>query len=868
MTARNIQQPKYVFGILQTPSEDQQISRPTSAISSNSNSTGNRKKPLALPTPLHTVSHRPQTPGKSSTSYTPYTTTSTVSNENSSSAIVAIVEGRGQARGEVGISSLDLKQSILTLSQFSDSNTYEKTMAKLYHLNPLEILLPNTLCESVNNKLFIQLNINFPSIPKISVQRHYYNESKGLYYIKHLCASEYTNIELQISTKYYCLATTAALLKYVEFIQNMIFAPNSLKAEFRGCEHSTMIDSTTVKHLELLLNVKNPQNQHTLFKLLDYTKTPGGSRLLRSNLLQPPNNEETICLRQKAVMEFTEKGDVFYSMQTIISKFLDIGHIISVCVQIPKQETAKTADSKLNCVIMLKHVLELVPPLRDTLENCENELMKIYCKNLEDPRYDMILTKIKEVISDETHYEKNTLQQKIQKCFAVKKNIDALLDVARKTYSELIDDLHNIVTNLADQYKLPLRATYNSLRGFHIQMITTANSSDTLPPVFIKITKQKNRLNFTTMDLIQLNERIKESLDQVYKLTNGVITKLMTSIHGHISCMYSLADVVSMLDLLLSLAHAASISSYVCPEFTDTLAIKQGFHPILQKISPDTVVPNDTYASEHSNFVVITGPNMAGKSTYLRQVALLQIMAQIGSFVPAQYASFRITDQIFTRLGSDDDMESNSSTFTLEMKESNYILQNITDNSLVIIDELGRGTSAEEGIGICWAISENLLKTKAFIFFVTHFKQLTDLKRNYPNVVNNFFEVQRTFNASANHEKVSYSHILSKGITPETHYGLMLAEMSAIPSSITEDAKQIVQKLEKLKQWKETHNPILMKEHAVFNLATRLIQVAKNSRMDDYSLKVYLRSLQKAYLAEMQKINELSMLVESTDKEE
>ncbi|KAK0063937.1 mutS protein 4-like isoform X1 [Biomphalaria pfeifferi] len=650
-------------------------------------------------------------------------------------------------------------------------------------------------------------------------------------YIKHLCASEYTNIELQISTKYYCLATTAALLKYVEFIQNMIFAPNSLKAEFRGCEHSTMIDSTTVKHLELLLNVKNPQNQHTLFKLLDYTKTPGGSRLLRSNLLQPPNNEETICLRQKAVMEFTEKGDVFYSMQTIISKFLDTGHIISVCVQIPKQETAKTADSKLNCVTMLKHVLELVPPLRDTLENCENELMKIYCKNLEDPS-------------------------------------EALLDVARKTYSELIDDLHNIVTNLADQYKLPLRATYNSLRGFHIQMITTANSSDTLPPVFIKITKQKNKLNFTTMDLIQLNERIKESLDQVYKLTNGVITKLMTSIHGHISCMYSLADVVSMLDLLLSLAHAASISSYVCPEFTDTLAIKQGFHPILQKITPDTVVPNDTYASEHSNFVVITGPNMAGKSTYLRQVALLQIMAQIGSFVPAQYASFRITDQIFTRLGSDDDMESNSSTFTLEMKESNYILQNITDNSLVIIDELGRGTSAEEGIGLCWAISENLLKTKAFIFFVTHFKQLTNLKRNYPNVVNNFFEVQRTFNASANHEKVSYSHILSKGITPETHYGLMLAEMSAIPSSITEDAKQIVQKLEKLKQWKETHNPILMKEHAVFNLATRLIQVAKNSRMDDYSLRVYLRSLQKAYLAEMQKINELSMLVESTDKEE
>ncbi|KAH9492797.1 MutS protein msh4 [Bulinus truncatus] len=140
------------------------------------------------------------------------------------------------------------------------------------------------------------------------------------------------------------------------------------------------------------------------------------------------------------------------------------------------------------------------------------------------------------------------------------------------------------------------------------------------------------------------------------------------------------------------------------------------------------------------------------------------------------------------------------------------------------------GTSAEEGVGICWAISENLIKTKAFTFFVTHFKQLTDLKKNYPNVVNYYFEVMRTFSVSASCEKVSYSHILSKGITPETHYGLALAELSTLPYGIIQDAKKIVEKLEELRQWTETHDPSLMKEHTLFNLATRLIQIAKNSK--------------------------------------
>ncbi|XP_059139154.1 mutS protein homolog 4-like, partial [Physella acuta] len=432
-----------------------------------------------------------------------------------------------------------------------------------------------------------------------------------------------------------------------------------------------------------------------------------------------------------------------------------------------------------------------------------------------------------------------------------------LLDVARRTYSELVDDIHAIVQQLSETHKLALRTAYSSLRGFHIQMTAERGnskySSDSLPPVFIKVTKFKNTLSFTTMDVIQQNERIKIALDEIYMMSNIIVSELLGSVHEHIGCLYQLSDIVSMVDLILSFAHAATVSSYVCPEFTDTLAIKQGAHPMLKKVSHDNLIANDTYSSEHRNFVVITGPNMGGKSTYLRQVALLQIMAQMGSFVPAQYASFRIADQIFSRLGSDDDMESNSSTFTLEMKETNYILQNITDNSLIIIDELGRGTSAEEGVGICWSISEHFLKTKAFTFFVTHFKQLTDLSKIYPNVANYFFEVHRVFNQEAKCEKVSYTHILSRGITPETHYGLKLAETSAFPASVIQDAIQIALQLDTLKQKTHSNDPELIKNNAVFNLATRLIQIAKNSRMDNDSLKIYIKSLHRTYLTELTK---------------
>ncbi|CAI9729270.1 homolog 4-like [Octopus vulgaris] len=287
----------------------------------------------------------------------------------------------------------------------------------------------------------------------------------------------------------------------------------------------------------------------------------------------------------------------------------------------------------------------MLPALQDALKESDNTLLVAYSKALVDPRIEIMKSKIDSIIHEDTKYQKGVLNMKTQKCFAVKPNINGLLDVARRTYTEIIDDIAELVRQLSEKYKLPLKTSYNSTRGFFMQLYSGNKDKymvDSLPSIFIKVSKHKNTLSFTTVDLIKLNAR---------------------------------------------------------PEFTDTVAIKQSRHPILEKIAREPPVPNNTYASNDSNFIIITGPNMSGKSTYLRQVALLQIMAQIGCFVPATYASFRISDQIFTRIGSDDDLETNASTFMLE----------------------------------------------AITLFVTHFMELTNLDEVYPNVENYYFEVKRIF---------------------------------------------------------------------------------------------------------------------------
>ncbi|XP_014778440.1 mutS protein homolog 4 [Octopus bimaculoides] len=865
--ATNIKQPKYNFGLLQTPATSDESEFSDTSVSVFNKKPifmGTKRKQQNLGQREDITPYSEQRLSSSSSDRlklissavkrTPYTSSTTNSDNNA--VIAALVEGRGLAKGEIGMASIDLKCPVLVLSQFSDSQTYVKVMTKLQILQPIEIVIPSTACENGNmSKLFQVISNNLSNCCMSTVQRKYFNESKGLQFIRQLCLPDYNSVEMEVASKYYCLATASALLKYVEFIQNIVYAPSTLKIIFRGCENTTMIDVTTAKNLELVQNLRDPKSSHSLFGILNYCKTAGGVRLLRANILQPPSDIETITLRQDVVSELTDNEDLFFNLQSILKRFLDVDHLLSLCVQMPKQETIRTAESKITNIIYLKHILEMLPALQDALKKSDNTLLVAYSKALVDPRIEIMKSKIDSIIHEDTKYQKGVLNMKTQKCFAVKGFITGLLDVARRTYTEIIDDIAELVRQLSEKYKLPLKTSYNSTRGFFMQLYSGNKDKymvDSLPSIFIKVGKHKNTLSFTTTDLIKLNDRVKESLQEIYLMTNIVVTELLNDIRSCISCLYKLSECVSTLDMLAGFAHLCTLSDYTRPEFTDTVAIKQSRHPILEKIAREPPVPNNTYASNDSNFIIITGPNMSGKSTYLRQVALLQIMAQIGCFVPATYASFRISDQIFTRIGSDDDLETNASTFMLEMREINYIIQNASDTSLIIIDELGRGTSVKEGLGICYAICEYLLSTKAITLFVTHFMELTNLDEVYPNVENYYFEVKRIFCQEGNCEKLTYTHILSQGKTNEKHYGIQLAEVSTIPRSVVEEAKQLLQIVSVNKKVDQNLKKEARKQRAVFKLANRLLQTARNSQLDNESLCVYLGSLKSQFDADLQ----------------
>ncbi|KAL3187723.1 hypothetical protein MRX96_024749 [Rhipicephalus microplus] len=711
--------------------------------------------------------------------------------------VVALVEGRGQARGEIGMASFDIRNPELVLAQFPDNKMYNNTLVKLKVLDPHEILLPKTLFEANSMPQLVSYLKQFmPSTTITRLPRKLFNENLGIQYVRQLCVPEYSSVETEVVNKYYALSATAALVHYVEVMQNVTCTGHSIKVIFSTGEGVARIDSTTMHDLELLTNTADPRSSVSLFGVLNHAKTPGGSRLLRVNMLQPPCDLETIVLRQNAVQQILDSEECFYSFQFLLAKFADMEALLAALVQVPRVETLRTMEAAVHNCVCLKHILEHVEPLRIVLNKCEDSLLGLYASHITDSRYSEMHKGICAVVREDVVYQKGVWNRVLQLCFSIKPEVNGLLDIARRTYAEVQDDIHEMVEkDLALECALPLKVAFSQLRGFYIQMNYTGCIPD-LPDKFIKVSVTKTTISFTTDSLV---DRAREAMHEIARLSWSVLTSVLHDIVASIGCLYKLAEVVSNIDFLLSLAEVCTLSDYVRPEFTDTLCIVEGRHPVLEKVGMRTFIPNDTFASSHHNCNIITGPNMSGKSTYLKQVAALQVMAQLGCYVPAKYASFRIADQIFARTGHRDDIETNCSTFLMEMREINYILQNFTDSSLIIIDELGRGTSEEEGSAMCVAITEKLINSDAFVIVATHFDLMTQLESMYPNVINYHMEVETedegddrpNDSPDGSSTRLRYTHRLARGTCSELNYGLKLAEVSHIPADVLRRAYEV-----------------------------------------------------------------------------
>ncbi|XP_050453285.1 mutS protein homolog 4-like [Cataglyphis hispanica] len=704
--------------------------------------------------------------------------------------LIALTAGRGDARNEVGLAAIDLQYPYLILCQISDCQTYVNTLTKINILDPIEILMPETMCER-GNKLYKSIKEKFNALNITPISRIHFNESTGMERVRTLCAREYSTVELIVKQKYYALAAAAALLKYVEYVQHMVYAPKSVRIEFQGSPNTTMIDIESARSLELVVS----QSKHTIVSLLgtmDRCLTPMGRRLLRASILQPGCDERLIQDRQSCVAELVANRSLCTSLQPVVQRLFGTDRLLTLAIKPLHVNDIQNAERNLNYALLLKNCLDTVPELETILATGIHPFFAKMRKNLGNSEFRVMKDKILTLIHADARFVKGCTSLSMQRCFAIKADINELLDVARQIYCELISDMKSIYTY---KYILPLSLEYNANLGYHINVVIPQNASmiiSDLPAEFIQARKNRRSFTMTTTALLTLNKQCKNACEEIYVMSNTIICRLLTNlledIRQHVGCLFQLSADVAELDLILSLAQISSNPEYVRPSFDSKLELVNSFHPIMELFNRDLPVANDVNASIAYNFHLITGPNMSGKSTYLKQIVLLQIMAQIGSYVPAAKATFRIADRILCRMSSRDDAELNASAYVLEMKEAQYILQSVTPRSLVVLDELCKHTTVEEGSAIAWSICEKLLLTTAFTFAATHFLHLTALRNMYYNVTTHCFETKTAEESNELH--LIYTHKLNPGVGPTDHYGISLAEVSSLPKSVTTKARE------------------------------------------------------------------------------
>uniref|UniRef100_A0A2C9WKC0 DNA mismatch repair proteins mutS family domain-containing protein n=1 Tax=Manihot esculenta TaxID=3983 RepID=A0A2C9WKC0_MANES len=644
--------------------------------------------------------------------------------------------------------------------------------------------------------------------------------------------------------------------------KGVIVTNHSLLVTFNGSFDHMNIDATSVQNLEIIETLHSSlwgttNKKRSLFHMLKTTKTIGGTRLLRANLLQPLKDVETINTRLDCLDELMSNEQLFFGLSQVLRKFpKDTDRILCHFCFKPKKVTnevlgtdnARRSRVLISSIILLKTALEALPLLSKVLKDAKSFLLaNIYKTVCENEKYASIRKRIGEVIDEDVLHARVPFVAQTQQCFAVKAGIDGLLDIARRTFCDTSEAIHNLANKYREEFKLPnLKLPFNNRQGFYFS-IPLKDIQGKLPNKFIQVLKHGNNVHCSTLELASLNVRNKSAAEECYIRTEVCLEALLDAIREDVSLLVLLAEVLCLLDMLVnSFAHTIStklVDRYTRPEFTNSgpLAIDAGRHPVLESIRND-FVPNNLFISEASNMVIVMGPNMSGKSTYLQQVCLIVILAQIGCYVPARFSTIRVVDRIFTRMGSMDNLESNSSTFMTEMKETAFVMQNVSQRSLIIMDELGRATSSSDGFAIAWSCCENLLSLKAYTIFATHMENLSELATIYPNVKLLHLDV------AIKNNRLDFKFQLKDGPRHIPHYGLLLAEVAGLPSSVIETARSITAKIkEKEIKQMELNCHQYHQLQILYRVAQRLICL-KYSSQDEDSIRQALQNLKENYM--------------------
>ena len=683
-------------------------------------------------------------------------------------------EKNSEKEMEMGVSFLDISTGEFLTTQFRDSENFEKLLSELARMHPAECILPpslygnSDLVDRLKGQTIVQV-----FAPEISGSEEAGEKLKHHFKVATLKGMGCEKLDFAVSSAW-------AALEYAQTTQLRDLGHINTLRTYSNSEFM-ILDSITLRNLEIVKNVRDEGDANSLYRILNCTKTPLGSRTLKKWLLKPLLSVENINLRLDAVEELAADPLLSYDIRKWLSEVRDIERLVGRVVY---------GNSNARDLIALKKSLDAVPPIRDCLkEKIESELLK----------------EIAEGLASFSKLE--NLAEMIEKAIVEEPPVSVREGgMIKPGYGAELDELRDIASNskqwiAAFQQKekersgiKSLKVGYNKVFGYYIE-ITNANSSQ-VPEDYIRKQTMSNAERFFTPELKEKESLILTANDKSMALEYEIFLKITQALSAHSRELQETAERIGALDVLAVLAEAAGNNNYVRPQLTDDckILIRDGRHPVVENTVPGGFVPNDTEMDcKEDQFLLVTGPNMAGKSTYMRQTALIAIMAQAGSFVPASHASIGVIDQVFTRIGAFDDLASGQSTFMVEMVELANILNNASPRSLILLDEIGRGTSTYDGYSIAKAVVEflhNRGKVGVRALFATHYHQLTALEEKLKRVKNYHIAVKEE-----GHELVFLRKIVP-GATDRS-YGIQVARLAGVPEKVIERANEILKELEK-----------------------------------------------------------------------
>ncbi|WP_025612763.1 DNA mismatch repair protein MutS [Vibrio parahaemolyticus] len=577
------------------------------------------------------------------------------------------------------------------------------------------------------------------------------------------------------------LCAAGCLIQYVKDTQRTAL-PHIRSLTFDRQDHSVILDAATRRNLEITQNLAGGTD-NTLAAVLDHCSTPMGSRMLKRWLHQPMRCIDTLNNRLDAIGEIKDQG-LFTDLQPTLKQIGDIERILARLAL----RSARPRD-----MARLRHAMQQLPEL----ESLTASLTHPYLVKL--AQYAAPIDEVCELLERAI---KENPPVVIRDGGVIAEGYNEELDEWRKLADGATEYLEKLEADERERHGIDtLKVGYNAVHGFFIQV--SRGQSHLVPPHYVRRQTLKNAERYIIPELKEHEDKVLNSKSKALALEKKLWEELFDLLMPHLEQMQNLASAVSQMDVLQNLAERADSLDYCRPTLVKEagIHIQAGRHPVVEQVTSDPFIANPIELSPSRKMLIITGPNMGGKSTYMRQTALIALMAHIGSYVPAESAQIGSLDRIFTRIGASDDLASGRSTFMVEMTETANILHNATKNSLVLMDEIGRGTSTYDGLSLAWASAEWLAtQIGAMTLFATHYFELTELPNLLPNLANVHLD------AVEHGDSIAFMHAVQEGAASKS-YGLAVAGLAGVPKTVIKNARTKLSQLEQLGQASDSPRP-------------------------------------------------------------